>query len=272
MYNPWQISFLHPFFKFITDMALGESRTNWAFLGYLSYDIEFDRVEDLYDLIKPADVSLRFVSTLGSQAKSWNFSKHFDPSHGENHPNLTLRMNVFDEALAKKIIEKTASMIAGEGKLRMFVGPNNWQEDDDVLVRALEASSECAIRMARVVSRKDTDLSLEIIHKKTNWNLFVIQVLLRILDISGFHVYLRRSYREQFKIQDSDLDKLANDLAAVWWNRGAVTDPDGIDEFVHCFLNVTASSPPEAEKVFQKFVSTSAIYRGIFETKKRGPS
>jgi hypothetical protein len=237
-------------------------------LAYLSYDIEFDKLEDLYDLIKPADMSLRFVSALGSQVKSWNFSKHFDPSHGETHPNLTLRLKVFDDSTAKKIIEKTASTIASEGKLRMFVGPNAWQEDDDVLVRALEASSECAIRMARVVSRKELDLSMEAIRKKTNWNMFVIQVLFKILDISGFRVYLRRSYRSQFKMADSDLDKLANDLAAVWWNRGAITDPDAIDEFTHCFLNVTASSPSEAGKVFQKFVLTSSIYRGIYDTKK----
>ena len=237
-------------------------------MAYLSYDIEFDRLEDLYDLIKSADVSLRFVAALGSQVKSWNFSKHFDPTHGETHPNLTIRLKVFDDSAAKKIIEKTASTIASEGKLRMFVGPNAWQEDDDILVRALEASSECAIRMARVVSRKESELFIEVIRKKTNWNLFVIQVLLKILDISGFHVYLKRSYRSQFKIPNSDLDKLANDLAAVWWNRGTITDPDGIEEFVHCFLNVTASSPAEAEKVFQKFVLTSSIYKGVFDTKK----
>ena len=175
---------------------------------------------------------------------------------------------MFDDSSSKKIIEKTASTIASEGKLRMFVGPNSWQEDDDILIRALESSSECAIRMARVVSRKESDLFIDAIRKKTNWNLFVIQVLLKILDISGFHVFLRRAYRSQFNVADSDLDKLANDLAAVWWNRGTITDPDGIDEFIHCFLNVTATSPAEAEKVFQKFVLTSSIYRGIFDSKK----
>ena len=112
----------------------------------------------------------------------------------------------------------------------------------------------------------------KLFRKKTNWDLFVIQLLLKILEISGFRVYLRRSYRNQFKLGDSDLDKLANDLAAVWWNRGAITDPDGIDEFVHCFLNVTANSPLEAEKMFQKFVTTSGIYRGIFDLKKNGHS
>ncbi len=239
-------------------------------MTYLSYDVEFDRLEDLYDLIKPAEVSLRFVSALGSQVKSWNFSKEFDPAHGETHPNLTIRLKVYDDAQAKKIIEKTASAIAGEGKLRMFVGPNGWEEADDTFVRALEASSECAIRMARMVSRKESEISLETIQRKTHWDLFVIQLLLKILEISGFRVYLRRSYRSRFKLADSDLDKLANDLAAVWWNRGAVTDPDGIDEFVHCFLNVTANSPSEAEKLFQKFVFTSGIYRGIFDLKKNG--
>ena len=76
----------------------------------------------LYDLIKPAEVSLRFVSALGSQVKSWNFSKEFDPAHGETHPNLTIRLKVYDDAQAKKIIEKTASMIASEGKAANVCG------------------------------------------------------------------------------------------------------------------------------------------------------
>ncbi|MDA4112137.1 MAG: hypothetical protein OK439_06325, partial [Thaumarchaeota archaeon] len=99
---------------------------------------------------------------------------------------------------------------------------------------------------------------------------FIIQLLLKILDLSGFHVYIRREYRNQFKISDGDLNKPANDLAALWWNKGSITEPDSVDEFVHCFLNVTASSPIDAEKLFQKFVLTSGIYRGIFELRKNG--
>jgi len=239
-------------------------------LAYLSYDVELDRLDDLYDLIKPADISLRFVSALGTQVKAWNFSKQFNPSQGQIHPNLTVRLKVLDDGQAKKIIEKTAATIANEGRLRMFVGPNTWQEDDDVFVRALEASSECVVRMARMVSKKDSELTIDSIKTKTEWDLFVIQLLLKILDLSGFHVYIRRSYRNQFKIPDGSLDKLANDLAAVWWNRASINDADGVDEFIHCFLNVATSSPADAEKNLQKFVMTSAIYQGIFDLKKNG--
>jgi len=237
-------------------------------LAYLSYDVEFDQLEDLFDLVKPVDICLRFVSALGTQVKAWNFSKSYDPSKGEIHPHLSIRLKVLDEPQAKKLIEKTAATIANEGKLRMFVGPVVWQEDD-VSVRAQEASSECAVRMAKLLSRKDSEISLEQVRKNSEWDLFVIQLILKVLDLSGFHVYVRREYRKQFKFPDSQLDKLANDLASVWWKIGSITDPDGVDEFVHSFMGLTATSVPSTEKTFEKFVLTSGIYRGIFDLRKQ---
>ena len=94
----------------------------------------------------------------------------------------------------------------------MFVGPTVWQEDE-VSVRAQEASSECAVRMAKLLSRKDSEITLEQIRKISDWDIFVIQLVLRVLDLSGFHVYVRREYRKQFKVPEFQLDKLANDLS-----------------------------------------------------------
>jgi hypothetical protein len=240
-------------------------------LAYLSYDIEFDQLEDLFDLVKPVDICLRFVSSLGTQVKAWNFSKQYNPSKGEIHPHLSLRLKVLDEPQAKKLIEKTAATIANEGKLRMFVGPTMWQEDD-VSIKAQEASSECAARLAKLLSRKDSEITLEQVSKHSDWDLFVIQLLLKVLDLSGFRVYIRREYRKQFKVQDSQLDKIANDLASVWWKIGSITDPDGVDEFVHSFLTLTASSVSSTEKLFEKFVLTSGIYNGIFNLRKQSSS
>jgi len=237
-------------------------------LAYLSYDIEFDQLDDLFDLVKPVDICLRFVSSLGTQVKAWNFSKHYDPSRGEIHPHLSIRLKVLDEPQAKKIIEKTAATIANEGKLRMFVGPTVWQEDD-VSVRAQEASTECAVRMAKLLSRKDSEVTLEQVRKNSDWDMFVVQLILKVLDLSGFHVYVRREYRKQFKVADTQLDKLANDLASVWWKVGSITDPDGVDEFVHSFLGLTAASVPNTEKTFEKFTLSSSIYKGIFDLRKQ---
>ena len=240
-------------------------------MAYLSYDIEFDQLEDLFDLVKPIEICLRFVSALGTQVKAWNFSKQYDPSRGEIHPHLSIRLKVLDEPQAKKLIEKTAATIANEGKLRMFVGPTVWQEDE-VSVRAQEASSECAVRMAKLLSRKDSEITLEQIRKISDWDIFVIQLVLRVLDLSGFHVYVRREYRKQFKVPEFQLDKLANDLASVWWKIGTISDPDGVDEFVHSFLGLTATSVPKAEKTFEKFVLTSGIYKAIFDLRKQTSS
>jgi len=240
-------------------------------LEYLSYDIEFDQLEDLFDLVKPIEICLRFVSELGTQVKSWNFGKHYDPSRGQIHPHLSIRLKVLDVPQAKKLIEKTAATIANEGKLRMFVGPTVWQEDD-VKVRAQEASTECAVRLAKLISRKDSEITLEQIRKNSGWDLFVIQLVLRVLDLSGFHVYIRREYRKQFKIPEFQLDKIANDLASVWWKIGSITDPDGVDEFVHSFLGLTAASVQSTEKTFEKFVITSGIYKAIFDLRKQSSS
>ncbi len=240
-------------------------------LTYLSYDVEFDRLEDLFDLVKPIDICLRFVSVLGTQLKSWNFSKDYDPQKGEIHPHLSIRLKVLDDSQAKRLIEKTAAAIAGEGKLRMFVGPTIWQEEDDVCVKALEAASECAVRMAKLLSRKENNLVIERIKQEYDWDLFVIQLALKVLDLSGFKVYVRREYRKQFKLADGDLDKLANDLASAWWRTGTITDPDAVEVFVNSFISLTAEEVSHALKSFEKFVLTSNIYRTIYETRRQSP-
>ncbi|HYB04641.1 MAG TPA: hypothetical protein VED17_09270, partial [Nitrososphaerales archaeon] len=219
-------------------------------MTYLGYDIEFDRLEDLFDLVKPVDICLRFVSALGVQLKSWNFSKQYDPARGEIHPHLSLRLKVLDDPQAKKLIEKTAATIAGEGKLRMFVGPTTWSEEDDTAIKALEAASECAVRMAKLLSRKESSISLEQIRKVYNWDLFVVQLTLKVLDLSGFRVYIRREYRNQFRIADGDLDKLANDLASVWWRTISIGDPDAVEVFVNAFLGLTSEDTPHAIRTF----------------------
>lgn len=240
-------------------------------MTYLSYDVEFDRLDDLFDLVKPIDICLRFVSALGTQLKSWNFTKEYDPSRGEIHPHLTIRLKVLDDPQAKKIIEKTAATIAGEGKLRMFVGPIVWQEEDDVVIRGLEAASECAVRMAKLLSRKESSLSIEQINKVSDWDLFVIQLTFKVLELSGFKIYVRREYRRQFKISDGDLDKLANDLASVWWRTGAVTGPDSVDVFVNTFVALTAEQVSRASRMFEKFALSSSIYKGIYDTRIQSP-
>jgi len=240
-------------------------------LTYLAYDIEFDRLSDLFDLVKPVDICLRFVSTLGTQLKSWNFSKQYDPAKGEIHPHLSIRLKVLDDPQAKRLIEKTAAAIAGEGKLRMFVGPTMWSEEDDVTIRALEAASECAVRMAKLLNRKETGLSIEQIKKEFNWDLFVVQLTLKVLDLSGFRVYIRKEYRQQFRVADGDLDKLANDLASVWWRTISTADPDALDIFVNSFVSLTAEEAQHAMKIFEKFVLSSNIYKTIFDTRRQTP-
>ena len=236
-------------------------------MAYLSYDVEFDRLEDLFDLVKPVDICLRFVSSLGTQLKSWNFSKEYDPSLGKIHPHLSIRLKVLDDGQAKKTIEKTAAAIANEGKLRMFVGPMLWREDDDVSIKALEAASECAVRMAKLLNRKELNITIS---NKNEWDLFVIQLILKVLDLSGFRVYVRREYRNQFKVPDGDLDKLANDLASAWWRTtGTISDPDAVDEFVIAFLSLTAEQVPHATKMFEKIVLSSSIYRGIYDMRRQ---
>ena len=237
-------------------------------LTYLAYDVEFDRLEDLFDLIKPVDISLRFVSALGPQLKSWNFSKQYDPAKGEIHPHLSLRLKVLDDPQAKKIIEKTASAIAGEGKLRMFVGPTVWPEEDDSAIKALEAASECAVRMAKLLTRKESNLSFEQI-KKSSWDLFVVQLTLKVLELSGFNTYIRREYRKQFRLADAELDKLANDLASAWWRTISIADPDAVEVFVNAFINLTAEDTSQAARTFEKFVLTSSVYQRIYETRKQ---
>jgi hypothetical protein len=238
-------------------------------LAYLSYEIEFDRLEDLFDLVKPVDICLRFVSALGTQLKSWNFSKEYDPSNGEIHPHLSIRLKVLDDNQAKKIIEKTAGAIAGEGKLRMFVGPTIWMEDDDVSIKAMEAASECAVRMAKLLSRKETNIPTDQLSKGADWDLFVVQLILKVLDLSGYRVYVRRDYRKQFKIPEGNLDKLANDLASSWWRTtGTISDPDAVDEFVNAFLSLTAEQVQHTSKTFEKFVLSSSIYRGIYDMRR----
>jgi hypothetical protein len=238
-------------------------------LTYLSYDVEFDRQEDLFDLLRPIEIYQRFVLALGPQAKASNFSKHFDPVHGEIHPNLAIRLKVLDDNQAKKIIEKTAAQIAGEGKLRMFVGPSIWTEEDEVWVKAHEAASECAVRLARQLTKKDAAIPFDQVRKNGGWDLFVVQLLFNILDLSGFKIYLRRQYRRQFKMADQDLAGLANDLASVWWAKGSISDPDGIDSFVHQFLNCTSKSPETSEEHFTKFVQMSEVYSNVFELRRR---
>jgi hypothetical protein len=238
-------------------------------LTYLAYDIEFDRLEDLFDLVKPVDICLRFVSALGVQLKSWNFSKQYDPAKGEIHPHLSLRLKVLDDPQAKKLIEKTAGAIAGEGKLRMFVGPTTWSEEDDVAIKALEAASECAVRMAKLLSRKESSISLEQIKKDYNWDLFVVQLALKVLDLSGFRVYIRREYRSQFRMADGELDKLANDLASAWWRTISIADPDAVEVFVNAFLGLTAQDTAHAIRTFEKFVLTSGVYKNIFDNRKQ---
>ena len=240
-------------------------------MTYLTYDVEFDRLDDLFDLVKPVDICLRFVSALGTQLKSWNFTKEYDPSRGEIHPHLAIRLKVLDDIQSKRIIEKTAAAIASEGKLRMFVGPTTWQVEDDVVIRGLEAASECAVRMAKLLSRKESLLSMEQIKKEYDWDLFVIQLTLKVLDLSGFRTYVRREYRNQFKIADGDLDKLANDLASVWWRMGAITEPDAVDVFVNTFIGLVAEEVSHASKTFEKFALSSGIYRGIYETRTQSP-
>ena len=230
--------------------------------------MEFDKLEELYDLVRPIELYQRFLSALGPQCKSSNFSKYYDPSHGELHPRLALRFKVLDDNQAKRIIEKIAGDIASEGKLRIFVGPTVWQEEDDVWVKANESASECAYRLARMMARRDSELSVEMVKKKTDWNSFVVQLACRILELSGFRIYIRRQYRSAFKIIDRDLDKIANDLSAVWWSRGAIVDPDAVDAFVHLFLNCTAESPTEAEATFERYLASSAIYKTIFDSRK----
>lgn len=238
-------------------------------MTYLCYDVEFDRLEDLYDLILPVDICLRFVSALGTQLKSWNFSKEYDPNKGEIHPRLAIRLKVLDDLQAKKVIEKTAASIAGEGKLRMFVGPTVWQEEDENYVRAIEAASECTVRMARILARKESGISIEQLKRDRDWDLFVIQIALKVLDLSGFKIYLRREYKKSFKASGPEIDKLANDLASVWWRTGAITDPDSVDVFVSAFIGMTARRVARALSTFEKFMLTSSIYEGIFETRKQ---
>jgi hypothetical protein len=240
-------------------------------LTYLSYDIEFDRLEDLYDLVQPVDICLRFVSTLGPQLKSWNFIKEYNPEKGEIHPHLSLRLKVLDDPQAKKLIEKTASGIASEGKLRMFVGPTIWNEEDDGSVKAIEAASECAVRMAKLLSRKDSGVALEQIRKDLDWDLFVIQLTLKVLDLSGYRVFVRREYKNQFKIPDSELDKLANDLASVWWKTGTVKDPEEVDAFVTAFLTLTARRVHRALTTFEKFMLMSSVYENIYRARTSSP-
>lgn len=241
-------------------------------MTYLSYEVEFDRLEDLFDLVKPVDICLRFVSSLGTQLKSWNFSKDYDPQKGEIHPHLSIRLKVLDDPQAKKLIEKTAASIAGEGKLRMFVGPTAWAEDDDLSIKAMEAASECAVRMAKLLSRKESSLTVDLIKKEYNWDLFIIQLTLKILDLSGFKAYVRREYRKQFRMSDSDIDKLGNDLASVWWRIGSITDPDAVDVFVNSFLSLTAEQVPNALKTFEKFMLASNVYKDIYETRRKTPN
>ncbi len=238
-------------------------------MTYLAYDIEVDRLEDLFDLVKPVDICLRFVSTLGVQLKSWNFSKQYDPARGEIHPHLSLRLKVLDDPQAKRLIEKTAAALAGEGKLRMFAGPTTWSEEDDVVIKALEAASECAVRMAKLLSRKESNITLEQIKKGYNWDLFVVQLTLKVLDLSGFRVYVRREYRSQFRIADGELDKLANDLASAWWRTISIGDPDAVEIFVNAFLGLTTEDTPRATRTFEKFVLTSSIYKSIFDNRKQ---
>lgn len=236
-------------------------------MTYLSYDVEFDRLEDLYDLVLPVDICLRFVSALGNQLKSWNFSKEYDPAKGEIHPHLSVRLKVLDDPQAKKIIERTAASIASEGKLRMFVGPVVWSEEDDVFIRAIESASECAVRMAKLLARKENNIGANEFRKDSDWDLFVIQLLLRVLELSGFKIYLKRDYRKKFRISYDELDKLANDLASSWWRTGAITDPDSIEAFVHSFLTLTARRGSIALGMFEKMMITSGIYRAVYETR-----
>ena len=238
-------------------------------MTYLSYDVEFDHLEDLYDLVLPVDICLRFVSALGTQLKSWNFNKEYDPNKGEIHPHISIRLKVLDDLQAKKVIEKTAGSIAGEGKLRMFVGPTIWPEEDETVVRAMEAASECAVRMAKLLSRKESNIPLDQLRSSRDWDIFVIQLTLKVLELSGFHAYVRREYRIKFKIPDSNLDKLANDLASVWWSTGTVRDPDAVDVFVNSFINLTAKQGQRALNTFEKFMLASGIYQGIFGTRKQ---
>jgi hypothetical protein len=238
-------------------------------LTYLCYDVEFDRLEDLYDLVSPVDMCLRFVSALGTQLKSWNFSKEYDPVKGEIHPHLSIRLKVLDDLQAKKVIEKTAASIAGEGKLRMFVGPTVWQQEDENYVRAIEAASECAVRMAKILSRKESTFPIEQLKRDRDWDLFVIQLALRVLELSGFKIYIRREYKNGFSVSSVELDKLANDLSSVWWRTGAITDPDSVDAFVSAFIKMTARRVERTLNTFEKFMLTSGIYEGIFETRKQ---
>jgi len=241
-----------------------------SLLTYLSYDVEFDRLEDLYDLVLPVDICLRFVSALGTQLKSWNFSKEYDPAKGEIHPHLSIRLKVLDDPQAKKIIEKTAASIAGEGKLRMFVGPIIWVEsEDEIFVRAMEAASECTVRMAKILSRKDSGVPIDQLRSNRDWDTFVIQLTLKILELSGFRAYIRREYRSKFRIPENSLDKIANDLASVWWRNGTVTDPDSVDLFVNAFISMTAKQVQRAQNTFEKFLLASSVYQGIYATRKQ---
>jgi hypothetical protein len=208
---------------------------------------------------------------MGTQLKAWNFTKEYDPSKGEIHPRLSIRLKVLDDPQAKRIIEKTAATIAGEGKLRMFVGPTILQEEDDTVVKALEAASECAVRMAKMLNRKESGLAMDQLRKDGQWDLFVIQLTLKVLDLSGFKTYVRREYRREFKIPDAEIDKLANDLASSWWRNGAITDPDAVDVFVNSFISLTAQEVPRTLKNFEKFVLTSSVYREIYETRLQSP-
>ena len=240
-------------------------------MTYLSYEIEFDRLDELYDLVKPVDICLRFVSALGAQLKSWNFSKEYDPSKCIIHPHLSIRLKVLDEPQAKKIIEKTAAAIAGEGKLRMFVGPTNWQEEDDVSVKSLESASECAVRLAKLLSRKESGFGIDQIRRTYDWDMFVIQLTLKILELSGFRVYVRREYRKLFRVPEVDIDKLGNDLASAWWRTGSLAEPDALDVFVNSFLSLTAERVEHTTKNFERFMITSNIYQDIFDTRRQNP-
>jgi len=215
-------------------------------MSYRYLNVEFHRIEDLYDLRIPLDVYRTFLEALGENIIGANFNRY--PGA---HPRIEVRFNfeTEKESVVKEIVFRIARELQERGQIRWHDRElRNWNEPDFVC-KAHEIGTSCALELRNWMEqnldvyqwferdlRKKAGFMAQLIHLTLKHTGFAIPIVWSVLRESP-------TYNKNELTDEERVINLARFCATKYEERlKRVTKrllPSFIERSTHTFFNCT---------------------------------
>lgn len=224
---------------------------------YVSFEVEFEKPQDLNDLYKPIEVLQNVLQAIPSKnLLGYNFNRYYSPNIGLYHPNMDLRLNLRDLEQSRDSIKKALQNLVDKGVIRHFGRePRPWDEPQFVK-EAHEASTKCAIIFVdrlRIEPSLMESLRSEPLKFMTNF----VHLLLKSMGLPSLvaWTYLRTTPPDEVRNLAQACGATVSDCF-----KSQTGKADFLERFLHTFFNCTLM---EAEREVLPIFSDSMFWKQL---------